>query len=285
MPATFAAMTLATLAIAGIPPLAGFFSKDEILSAAFARAQGSPLASATLLGVPGSMVLYMVYGIGIITALLTAIYMTRMLLLAFTGENRTGQAEQQALHEAPAIMTAPILVLGVLTVVGGWLNLPKLLPLGPSGLLEHWLAPVTGASAERLAGGTELAHSTETALIGVAVATALIGIGIAVALYRKPMADKSHSAPDTGFSGVLANAYNVDAGVDAAVVRPVNAFANVVLTRGVDVTVDRAFSAGGSLLSRLAGVFGSSMQDGDVGKYAWMVAAGALAMLAAFTLG
>ncbi len=285
MPATFAAMTLATLAIAGIPPLAGFFSKDEILTSAFTRAQGSPLASASLLGIPGSMVLYMVYGIGILTALLTAIYMTRMLLLAFTGENRTGQAEQQALHEAPAIMTAPVLVLGVLTIVGGWLNLPKLLPLGPSGLLEHWLEPVTGASAVRLAGTTEVAHSTETMLIGIAVATALIGIGIAVALYRKPIADKAHSSPDTGFSGVLANAYSVDAGVDAAVVRPVNAFANAFLTRGVDVSVDRAFSAGGTLLSRLASVFGSTMQDGDVGKYAWMVAAGALAMLAAFTLG
>ncbi len=284
MPATFAAMALATLAIAGVPPLAGFFSKDEILSATFARAQGSPLASASLVGVPGSTVLYFVYGLGILTALLTAIYMTRMLLLAFTGENRTGETERSALHEAPTIMTAPVLVLGLLTLVGGWLNLPKLLPLGPTGLLEHWLAPVTGASAARLAGTAELSHDTEYMLIGIAVATALIGIGVAFALYRKPIADKANSSPDSGFAGILANAYGVDAGVDAVVVRPVNAIADDLLTRGVDVGVDRAFSFGGGLLARTAGLIGNRLQDGDVGKYAWMVAAGALAMLAALTL-
>jgi len=285
MPATAAAMTLATLAIAGIPPLAGFFSKDEILTSVFARAQGSPLASASLFGVPGSAVLYFVYGIGLITALLTAVYMTRMLLLTFFGENRTGEAEQQALHEAPAIMTAPILVLALLTLIGGWLNLPALLPLGPIGLLEQWLEPVTGASATRLGGDGVVSHDTELVLIGVAIAIAVVGMGIAFALYRKPIADKAHAEPETGFAGVLANAYSVDAGVDAVVVRPMNALADSVLTRGVDVGVDRAFSFGGGLLSRTAGLISSRLQDGDVGKYAWMVAAGAVAMLAALTLG
>ena len=284
MPATFVAMTIATLAIAGVPPLAGFFSKDEILSSVFARAQGSPLASASLAGISGSMILYAVYVVGILTALLTAIYMTRMLLLAFTGENRTGAAEQQALHEAPFVMTAPILVLALLTLVGGWINLPMLMPLGPTGVLEHWLEPVTGASSLRLAGRGEVAHQTEVALIGVAVAIALIGIAIAFVLYRKPVADKAHATPDTGLAGILANAYNVDAGVDAVVVRPVNAFADGFLTRGVDVVVDRAFSIGGGLFSRAASLVGSRLQDGDVGKYAWMVAAGAIVMLAALTL-
>ena len=284
MPATFVAMTIATLAIAGVPPLAGFFSKDEILSSVFARAQGSPLASASLAGISGSIILYAVYVVGILTALLTAIYMTRMLLLAFTGENRTGAAEQQALHEAPFVMTAPILVLALLTLVGGWINLPTLMPLGPTGVLEHWLEPVTGASSLRLAGSGEVAHQTEVALIGVAVAIALIGIAIAFVLYRKPVADKAHATPDTGLARVLANAYNVDAGVDAVVVRPVNAFADGFLTRGVDVVVDRAFSIGGGLFSRAASLVGSRLQDGDVGKYAWMVAAGAIVMLAALTL-
>ncbi len=284
MPATFVAMTIATLAIAGVPPLAGFFSKDEILSSVFARAQGSPLANASLAGISGSMILYAVYVVGILTALLTAIYMTRMLLLAFTGENRTGAAEQQALHEAPFVMTAPILVLALLTLVGGWINLPTLMPLGPTGVLEQWLKPVTGASSLRLAGSGEVAHQTELALIGVAVAIAFIGIAIAFVLYRKPVADKAHATPDTGLAGVLANAYNVDAGVDAVVVRPLNAFADGFLTRGVDVVVDRAFSIGGGLFSRAASLVGSRLQDGDVGKYAWMVAAGAIVMLAALTL-
>ena len=281
MPATAAAMTLATLAIAGIPPLAGFFSKDEILASVFARAQGSPLASASLLGMPGSTVLYLAYGIGVLTALLTAIYMTRLLLLAFYGSNRTGEAEQEILHEAPMIMTAPVLVLGALTVFGGWLNLPALLPLGPVGLLEHWLEPVTGSSAARLAGATHLDHGTETILVGVATTVAVVGIIFALLRYRKPITDKAHSPVD---DSLLARAYHVDGLVNALLVRPISALANVVLTRGVETGVDRAFSAGGSMLARTAALVGSKLQDGDVGKYAWLLAAGALALLAALTL-
>jgi NADH-quinone oxidoreductase subunit L len=281
MPATAAAMTLATLAIAGVPPLAGFFSKDEILASVFARAHGSPLASASLLGIPGSTVLYAAYGLGVLTALLTAIYMTRLLLLTFYGENRTGEAEQELLHEAPMIMTAPVLALGALTVVGGWLNLPVLIPVGPVGLLEHWLEPVTGSSTTRLAGIGHLDHGTETVLVAVATTVAVVGIVFALLRYRKPMADKAHSPVD---DSLLARAYNVDGLVNAIIVRPISAFANVVLARGVETGVDRAFSAGGSMLSRTAALVGSKLQDGDVGKYAWLLAAGALALLAALTL-
>ena len=281
MPATAAAMTLATLAIAGIPPLAGFFSKDEILASVFARAQGSPLANASLLGIPGSIVLYAAYVVGVITALLTAIYMTRMLLLAFYGTNRTGKAEQEMLHEAPPIMTGPVLVLGALTVAGGWLNLPALIPLGPVGMLERWLEPVTGRSTLRLAGDGRLDHTTESVLVGIATTVAVVGIVIALLRHRRPIADKAHSPVD---DSLLARAYNVDGLVDAVVVRPISAFANVVLARGVEIGVDRAFSAGGSILSRTAALVGSKLQDGDVGKYAWLLAAGALALLAALTL-
>jgi NADH-quinone oxidoreductase subunit L len=277
-------MAIATLAISGVPPLSGFFSKDAILGATFARASGSPLASASLLGIPGSTVLYAAYVIGIITALLTAVYMTRMLLLAFFGENRTGQEEQHALHETPAVMTGPVLVLAVLALVGGWLNLPALMPLGRVGALEHWLDPVTGASAIRLAGTGEVAHDTEWMLIGAAVAISILGIAYALVRYRGLQPDKAHASAETGFAGVLAHAYNVDAALDATVVRPVNVVADSVLTRGVDVGVDRAFSASGNLLTRTAAAVGRQLQDGDVGKYAWLLAAGALVMLAALTL-
>lgn len=282
MPATAGAMTLATLAIAGIPPLAGFFSKDEILAAVFGRAHGSPLASASLLGVSGQTVLYVVYGLGVITALLTAIYMTRMLLLTFFGTNRSGEAEQEALHEAPAIMTGPVLALAVLTMAGGWLNLPALMPLGPIGVLERWLGPVTGASSARLAGGAHLDHATEVMLVSVAVGVAVLGMVIAIVLYRGPLNDKQHSPDDTS---LLARAYGVDSLVHTLVVRPVNALASVVLDHGLDRVVDRGFSAGGSLLTRTASFMGTRLQDGDVGKYAWWLAAGALALIAALTLG
>ncbi len=284
MPITAASMALATLAIAGVPPLSGFFSKDEILASVFARAQASPLGASSLLGIPGSTVLYVVYGLGLATALLTAIYMTRMMLLAFTGANRTGEAEQQALHEAPSIMTVPVVVLALLTVAGGWLNLPALIAVGPSGVLEHWLQPVTGASATQLAGTAHLSHDTEVILVGVAIGVALVGILVAVFRYRHQSEDKTHAPADTGLAGVLASAYGIDAAINTILVRPVSAFARSVLAHAVDGRVDRAFSAGGSLLSRTAALVGARLQDGDVGKYAWLIAAGALAVLGALTL-
>ena len=284
MPMTAVAMVLATLAIAGVPPLSGFFSKDEILSSVFARAHESPLANATMLGIPGSVVLYAVYGVGLVTALLTAVYMTRLLVLTFFGANRTGESERTTLHEAPAIMTVPVLLLGVLTLVGGWLNLPTLLKIGPTGLLANWLDPITAASALRLAGRGELARGTETLLISVAIATGLLGIVISLVLYRKPLSDKAHSPPDTGVDALLAHAYGVDAAVDAVIRRPVTRFADTILARGLDVGIDRAFTASGAFFARVAQLSGARLQDGDVGKYAWLIAAGALVMLAAFTL-
>ena len=284
MPATAAAMGVAWLAIAGVPPLAGFFSKDEILSTLFARASNSPLANATLLGIPGRTLLFVAYGIGVLTALLTAIYMTRLMVLTFAGHNRTGEAEQSALHEAPAVMTVPVLLLTALTVVGGWLNLPELIPVGRVGALDRWLEPVTGASAALLGGSTRLATQTEQMLVGAAIVIALLGIVAAVFVYRGEIADKSHAAPDAGLPGLLTNAYGVDRAVDTVVVRPLHAFASVVLTSGVERVVDGTISMGGALLSRAASLVGLRIQDGDAGKYAWLLALGALGVLLALTL-
>src|SRR5207237_9347867 len=153
LPVTSVLMWIATLAIAGIPPFAGFFSKDEILGAVFARARDSALADSHWLGIPGGIILYTCYVLGLAAALMTAIYMTRMMLYTFHGPNRTGDKEREHLGEAPWVMTGPLVVLGILSAIGGWLNLPSFLPLGPVGLLEHWLDPVVGASALRLTNG------------------------------------------------------------------------------------------------------------------------------------
>lgn len=281
MPATATAMTLATLAIAGVPPLSGFFSKDEILSSVFARATSSPLAEATILGIPGSTVLYAAYGIGMITALITAVYMVRMLMYAFFGANRTGESERSAMHETPFIMTGPVLALAVLTVAGGWLNLPSLLPFGKTAVLEEWLSPVTGASALRLTGDAHLPHNTELGLVAAAVAVAILGLIIALVLYRKPIADKANSPVETS---LLARACGVDEMIDAAVVQPVYILSDNVLTRGVDRGIDRGFTLAGSLLARTASFMGLRVQDGDLSRYIWVLAVGALALIAALTL-
>lgn len=284
MPRTAVLMWIATLAIAGVPPLAGFFSKDEILTGAFARAHGSPLAEASLLGVPGSTVLYAVYALGLVTALLTAVYMTRLMLLTFTGANRTGERAATALHDVPAVMGVPLALLGVLTVVGGWLNLPSLLPLGPAHLLSDWLAPVTGAATRALAGDAHLSHTTEYALIGTAIATALLGIGLAFARYRAPVPSKAEAPAEQGIAALLHDAYRVDAGVDRAIVRPLAWLSTSVLWRGLDRAIEGVYVQGSQALARAAGAAHDWMGKGDLGRYAWAFTIGLLVMLAAFTV-
>src|SRR2546422_3608790 len=148
LPWTATLMWIATLAIAGIPPLAGFFSKDEILGAAFAEGAVRP-------------VWYTFWAMGLAAALLTAFYMTRLMLYTFHGPNRTGERESAHLHEAPWVMTGPLVVLAALSLAGGALNVPAL--LRGREWLEHWLEPVTAVAA-RLRPGIEVPHGTEWAL-------------------------------------------------------------------------------------------------------------------------
>ena len=291
LPITWVLMWIATLAISGIPPFSGFFSKDEILSAVFARAHGSTLASATWLGIPGSALLYVIYGIGLAAALLTAIYMTRMMLYTFHGPSRTGTEEEKHLHEAPWVMTGPLVVLAILTAIGGWLNLPEvitdLIPIGPSEVLTHWLEPVVGAATARVAGGApHVDAATEEMLIGVAVAIAVAGIVFALVRLKPDRVPRKRDAvPEFGFEGVVANKYYVDEGIDRAIVTPTYALSRSFLWRFVDNwVIDGFFVNGSSRAARGFGWLGSRLQTGNTGFYAWVLVAGVLAMLGAFTL-
>ncbi len=291
LPITWVLMWIATLAISGIPPLSGFFSKDEILSSVFARAHGSTLASATWLGIPGGTLLYVIYGIGLLTALLTAVYMTRMMLYTFHGPVRTGAEEEKHLHDAPWVMTGPLVVLGILTVIGGWLNLPEivtdLFPAGPSEVLTDWLEPVVGTATARVAGGAaHLEASTEQALIGIAVAIAIAGILFAI-IRLKParVPTKRDAIPEHGFEGVVANKYYVDEGLDRAIVMPTYAISRNFLWRIVDNgLIDGLLVNGSAAVARGFGWMGSRLQTGNVGIYAWVLVVGVLALLSAFTL-
>src|SRR5258708_2833289 len=149
MPWTAALMWIATLAIAGVPPFAGFFSKDEILGAAFARGAAQPIW-------------YLYWAMGLAAALLTAFYMTRLMLYTFHGPNRTGAREREHLHDAPPVMTGPLVVLGVLRAIRGALNVPDL--FGGNAFLEHWLEPVTSL-AQPLPPPVEVPPPTEWALL------------------------------------------------------------------------------------------------------------------------
>jgi NADH-quinone oxidoreductase subunit L len=289
MPVTCVLMWIATLAISGIPPLSGFFSKDEILGGVFQRArEGSAIAQAHLFGIPGTVWLYAAYVIGLAAAFMTATYMTRMMIYTFHGPNRTGEQERSHLAEAPWIMTGPLVVLGALTVVGGWLNIPEFAHwLGPVGGLDQWLGPVVKESTERtLAGGGEMSPGLEYGLVGLAVLIAVGGIFLAFSrLKPERLVPKAQAQPEEGFEKVLADKYYVDEIYDAGVVQPVVGTSRGLLWRGVDVgLIDTAGVRGGALLAQVVGRVGSLFQSGQLGTYAWVLAVGVVVILAAFSI-
>ena len=265
LPLTFWLMLVATLAIAGVPPLSGFFSKDEILAAAFVRGESMP-------------VYHLFYAMGIVAALLTAFYMARLMTMTFLGENRTGAQERAHLHDAPWVMTGPLVVLGVLSAIGGILNLPPF--MGGGAALEHWLEPVTRAGGRYF--GLEMPHgSTELFLVGAAVAVGALGLVAGWWFTLRGRTLPAAEAPaDTGFARVLYRKYYVDELYDALIVRPVVWLSRLVLWRGVDQgVVDGAAVNGAAKLSRGLGWVGSRLQTGQVGVYIVLFLVGALWVL------
>lgn len=288
MPVTFTLMWIATLAIAGIPPFSGFFSKDEILASVFARTHGSTLADVTWLGIPGSMVLYGVYVLGLAAALMTAVYMTRMMLYTFHGPNRTGEKEQPLLKEAPWIMTGPLLVLGALSLAGGWFNIPAIAGfLGPNEVLHHWLEPVVGEGTALVLKGEEmhLSHATEYALIGTAVAIAVIGIVIAwTRLKPEALVPAKDAKAEEGLQKTLLNKWYVDEAYEKTVVQPTLGISRTLLWKGIDTgIIDGLLVNGSALMVRAVGWAGSQLQSGRVGTYAWVLLLGVLSVLSAFS--
>jgi NADH-quinone oxidoreductase subunit L len=267
LPWTYALMLIATLAIAGIPPFSGFFSKDEILAAAFARGAAEPIY-------------YVFYGMGIVAALLTAFYMARLMALTFLGANRTGERERTHLHEAPWIMTGPLVVLGVLSAIGGALNLPHL--VGGHAALERWLEPVMEPGL-RLSRLVMPSGSTEYLLVGSAVAIGALGLFLGLrATLARPTPPAKDAPADTGFALVLNRKYYVDELYDALVVRPIAWLSRVVLWRGVDQQlVDGVAVNGTAWISRVAGGGLRLLQTGQVGVYVLLFLVGAIWILRA----
>jgi NADH-quinone oxidoreductase subunit L len=266
-------MMIATLAIAGIPPFSGFFSKDEILAVAFGRGEHEPL--------------FRVYwAMGATAALLTAFYMARLIAMTFFGENRTGAREAEHLHEAPWIMTAPLLVLGVLSIGGGAINSPEWLQdwLTPNRL-ERWLHPLTSAGARIAVGlGTSAAApegSAEQALIALAVVIAVAGLVLGGMVTRRAKTVPAHDAsPERGFWKVLYNKYYVDELYDRIIVKPLIGFSGRVLWNTVDQgVIDGAAVNGSAGVSRALGWIGSRLQSGQVGVYVVFFLVGALYVL------
>jgi NADH-quinone oxidoreductase subunit L len=235
MTITFATFLISTLAISGLPPFSGFFSKDEILMTAFHH---NPV----------------LWAIGSLASIMTAFYMFRLLYLTFYKEFRGTEEQKHHLHESPALITFPLIVLALLALVGGAISLPG------HSWLNHYLAPIMSSPAAHHELGT-----TEYALMGVAVVGALIGIGIAYAKYMSKGEVPPADAEFTGLSKVLYNKLYVDEIYMAIIVKPIYAIGSFFKNFVEEAISGLVFGFG--KVANLLGTGGRALQNGSIGFY------------------
>lgn len=267
MPITWITMWIGTVAIAGVFPFAGFFSKDEIIWSSGAYGYG------------------VLWGVSLIAALLTAGYMTRLMVLTFHGKSRTAPEAAPHLHEVPGVMWVPLVILAALSIVGGWVQIPDALPVLPGvDTLHAWLEPVFHSATSIMESrGVHAAHESPVGggeAMWAGVSTVLAAIVI-VLTFRAIMSRKvpAVDAPDPeGLAGILYNKWYVDELYDRMVIRPM-----LVLWHGcwriVDVgLIDGTINgiAGGA---RLVGWFGSLFQTGRVATYLFFFVTGVVVIL------
>jgi NADH-quinone oxidoreductase subunit L len=275
LPVTFWTFLAGTLALAGIPIWAGFFSKDEILGAAFAK---NPA----------------LWAVGFAAAGLTSFYMFRLVYLTFFGSFRGTDAQKHHLHESPRSMTFPLVILAILSTVGGLVGLPAF--LGERANLFHRfldpavppLAAGTGvAAAGRGAQIAELGRGMEIALVAASVAIALAGWGIARLCYA---GDRAGTIPERfvrafpGVHRVVANKFYVDELYEAVIYRPFRVLARL-LWKAVDTLVIDGIVNAGSFLVELSGDLLRFFTTGNVRNYALTFLLGIVALLAYLGLG
>jgi NADH-quinone oxidoreductase subunit L len=257
---TYITMLTATLAIAGFPPFAGFFSKDSILLSAFQSENGG----------------HALYAFGLLTALLTSFYMFRLIFLTFHGKPRYDEHKVHV-HESPKSMLVPLMILALLSLVGGWLAAPGL--LGGTDYFARFLDPVFGGA--EAAGAEAATHALELPLAGVAFFTALIGLAVASWLYlRQPGKPEAFAKSMSGLYTTLLHKYYIDELYAAAVVKPLLWLSTRVLWQEVDVRViDGAVNG----IAESAAGIGDGVrhtQSGNTRSYAVWVVIGALVIIA-----
>ena len=262
LPITHFTFLLGWLAIIGIPPFAGFFSKDEILWQAYSSAHGNK----------------MLWFMAAVTAGCTAFYMTRLMALTFWGSSRFGHDVHP--HESPPTMTIPLVVLGVLSVVGGWVGIPHVigavLPGHPENFFHNWLEPVIGSIGE--GHGNVMA---EWALMGISVSLAGIASWLAYDSYITNPKRAENTARALGpIHTAVANKYYVDEFYGAALIRPlVNG--SKALWLYVDVKlIDKITYIAGDLVAGAAS-FVKTIQSGNTQNYALYMALGVVVVITA----
>ncbi len=243
IPVTYQTMAIGTVAIAGIPPLSGFWSKDEILAAAFAGGH------------------YLLFGVGLITAFMTSFYMFRLLFLTFHGESRVDHDVAHHIHESPWAMTFPLKVLaGFSLLIGLIVGFPP-----ESGLLHHFLSPVLATPSAEAA--HHLSLGLELSLMSLSVFVALLGLGLAYLLYLKsPGLPQKIAGVLSGWHQILLNKYWIDEIYDAVLIRPLLSLC-ALLWKFDQWVVDGLVNGAGWLTlleSKVSDIFDHYVVDGAV---------------------
>ena len=289
IPWTFWTMTAATFAIAGFPPFAGFFSKDEILWRA-------------------SRVSLVYWGIGLFTAFLTSFYMFRLWFLTFFGEYRGGGGAapepatahdahgqethgHSGIHESPRVMLIPLVILAVLSVVGGWIGVPG--SLGGSNRFDKFLSPVfhstipasqsEGMPPEERTEGAEPAagRGQEVLYTTISVGAAAFGLYLAWLLYRRRPELPARIAQRLGrVYDAVANKYYVDQLYAILFVKPVVEGSKEILWHGIDQNIIDGAVNDSAYNARHVSDAVRHMQSGNIRSYAGWIAAGAAAVIA-----
>ena len=246
MPITHITFLLACLAISGVPPFSGFFSKDEILTAAYEK---NPLY----------------YIIGVAGAMMTAFYMFRLYATTFLGKFRGTADQEHHLHESPSAMTIPLIVLAILSVLGGYVGVPE--ALGGHHELGAFLSPVIRTAEHHLE------HSTEYILMGLSTVLVIVAIFIAWSKYK----NYKEEGEATGFGKILQNKWYVDELYQSIIVKPLMSlsafFNNVIEKKGIDGFVNGVGKAVQYSSRQLR-----LLQSGQVGLYVLLMVIGMLAL-------
>ncbi|MFN3851945.1 MAG: NADH-quinone oxidoreductase subunit L [Spirosomataceae bacterium] len=249
---------IGTIAISGIPPFAGFFSKDDILAHVYEHNK-------------------LMYGLAVLGSMMTAFYMFRLFFVTFTGSFRGTHEQEHHLHESPSNMTLPLIVLAVLSVIGGFMGVPE--ALGGSYVLNEFLSPLYAGSKAVLPefGVHHLDHSTEYMLMGISVAAAVVSILFAYSKYNNGKNVPAEDSEITGIQKVIYNKYYIDEAYWAVFVNPIKALSNVFagLFEGL---IDGIVNGVGSLVASISNL-ARKAQTGSTGVYVFVMVIGIVVFL------
>ena len=259
LPITFVTFLIATLAIAGIPPFAGFFSKDEILWRAFSQ---------------GSTLLWLLGAFG---ALMTAFYMFRAVYLTFYGKERF-DAHHHPPHEVGPSMWIPLVALAALSILGGFLGVPQI--LGGGDALAHWLDPIVGKGEEIAMQSRVLqGEGMEVPLMIVCVVVAIIGILAATRYYKSKTTLEADEKKIGSFYKLSSNKFYVDELYEGAVIQPTYKLSNSFLYKIVDVKIiDGIVNGSAATIDWISSTI-RKIQTGIVQNYAVMIVIGILVLV------